>query len=132
LIKRAIVLQDEQLIIREIENHRQRKVEAAAVVAAQPPVVAVPATAGAVVPAGSANRGFSYQSELPGRTASAGDDAGRSLASVAKTAALNAERAAIEQALRQVRWNRRKAALNLGVSYKTLLNRIKECGISRV
>jgi two-component system, NtrC family, response regulator AtoC len=132
LIKRAIVLQDEELIIREIENHRQRKVEAAAVVAAQPPVVAVPATAGAVVPAGSANRGFSYQSELPGRTASAGDDAGRSLASVAKTAALKAERAAIEQTLRQVHWNRRKAAVNLGVSYKTLLNRIKECGISRV
>jgi DNA-binding NtrC family response regulator len=69
---------------------------------------------------------------LPGSTASAGDDAGRSLASVAKTAALKAERAAIEQTLRQVHWNRRKAAVNLGVSYKTLLNRIKECGISRV
>jgi DNA-binding NtrC family response regulator len=68
---------------------------------------------------------------LPG-TASAADDAGRSLASVAKTAALKAERAAIEQALRQVHWNRRKAAVNLGVSYKTLLNRIKWCGISRV
>jgi len=131
LIKRAIVLQDEQPIIREIQNHRQRKVEAAAVVAAQP-VVAVPATAGAVVPAGPANRRFSYQSELPGRTASAGDDAGTSLAAVAKTAALKAERAAIEQALRQVHWNRRKAALNLGVSYKTLLNRIKECGLSGV
>jgi DNA-binding NtrC family response regulator len=29
-----------------------------------------------------------------------------------------------------VRWNRRKAAEHLGVSYKTLLNKIKECGIS--
>ena len=132
MIKRAIILQDEQLVIREIQRHRQRTAEAAAVVAAQPPVVAVPATASAVVPAGSANRGFPCQSELPGSMASAAHEAGRSLASVAKTAALKAERAAIEQTLRQVNWNRRRAAVNLGVSYKTLLNRIKECGISRV
>jgi DNA-binding NtrC family response regulator len=55
-----------------------------------------------------------------------------SLAAVAKAAAMKAERAAIEQTLRQVHWNRRKAAQILGVSYKTLLNKIKECGISRV
>ena len=50
---------------------------------------------------------------------------------VAKAAALKAERAAIEQTLTQVHWNRRKAAQILGVSYKTLLNKIKECRISR-
>ena len=44
---------------------------------------------------------------------------------------MKAERAAIEHTLRQVHWNRRKAAQILGVSYKTLLNKIKECGISR-
>ena len=44
---------------------------------------------------------------------------------------MKAERAAIEQTLGQVHWNRRKAAQILGVSYKTLLNKIKECGISR-
>jgi DNA-binding NtrC family response regulator len=33
--------------------------------------------------------------------------------------------------LQRVPWNRRKAAQQLGVSYKTLLNKIKECGISR-
>ena len=54
-----------------------------------------------------------------------------SLAEVAKSAALKAERAAIEDALHRVHWNRRKAAEQLGVSYKTLLNKIKECGISR-
>ncbi|MGH9307903.1 MAG: helix-turn-helix domain-containing protein, partial [Vicinamibacterales bacterium] len=59
------------------------------------------------------------------------DDKGGSLAAVAKAAAMKAERAAIEQTLRQVHWNRRKAAQLLGVSYKTLLNKIKECGISR-
>jgi DNA-binding NtrC family response regulator len=56
----------------------------------------------------------------------------RNLAEVAKDAAMRAERAAIEEALRQVHWNRRKAAQMLGVSYKTLLNKIKECGISRI
>ena len=56
---------------------------------------------------------------------------GGSLAAVAKAASMKAERAAIEVTLRQVHWNRRKAAQILGVSYKTLLNKIKECGISR-
>jgi DNA-binding NtrC family response regulator len=56
---------------------------------------------------------------------------GRTLADVARAAALKAERAAIEHVLDQVRWNRRKAAQLLGVSYKTLLNKIKECGISQ-
>jgi DNA-binding NtrC family response regulator len=50
---------------------------------------------------------------------------------VAKVAAMKAERVAIEQTLRQVHWNRRKASQILGVSYKTLLNKIKESGISR-
>ena len=59
------------------------------------------------------------------------DEGNSSLASVAKAASIKAERAAIEQTLRQVHWNRRKAAVILGVSYKTLLNKIKECGISR-
>jgi DNA-binding NtrC family response regulator len=44
---------------------------------------------------------------------------------------MKAERAMIEDTLTQVQWNRRRAAEQLGVSYKTLLNKIKECGISR-
>ena len=56
---------------------------------------------------------------------------GSRLADVAKAAALKAERSIIEDTLTQVHWNRRRAAVQLGVSYKTLLNKIKECGISR-
>ena len=56
---------------------------------------------------------------------------GSRLADVAKAAALKAERTILEETLRQVHWNRRRAAEQLGVSYKTLLNKIKECGISR-
>jgi DNA-binding NtrC family response regulator len=58
------------------------------------------------------------------------DGEGRSLLELAKHAAMAAERAAIERTLIAHRWNRRKAARQLGVSYKTLLNKIKECGIS--
>jgi len=43
---------------------------------------------------------------------------------------MKAERDAIEQALVRFRWNRRKTADYLSVSYKTLLNKIKECGIT--
>ena len=50
---------------------------------------------------------------------------------VAREAALNAERAVIADTHKQVHWNRRKAAQLLGVSYKTLLNKIKETGLER-
>jgi len=56
---------------------------------------------------------------------------GRRLSDVAREAALAAERTVISDTLRQVHWNRRKAAQLLGVSYKTLLNKIKETGIER-
>ncbi len=55
---------------------------------------------------------------------------GVDLQMLAKNAALRAEREAIDRALVRFRWNRRKAAQYLNVSYKTLLNKIKECGIS--
>ncbi len=55
---------------------------------------------------------------------------GVDLHSVAKTAALKAEREAIDQTLVRFRRNRRKAAAYLNVNYKTLLNKIKECGIT--
>jgi DNA-binding NtrC family response regulator len=53
------------------------------------------------------------------------------LSEVAREASLAAERTVIAETLRQVHWNRRKAAQLLGVSYKTLLNKIKETGIER-
>jgi DNA-binding NtrC family response regulator len=149
MIKRVVILQDEQLVIREIERNMQRALAAAH---AQ---IAVAAGVGAVaLPVGTIAGGGGYVPPMPPlayapppAAADAASDAGEadeadggeqapeagngSLAAVAKAAAMKAERAAIEQTLRQVHWNRRKAAQILGVSYKTLLNKIKECGISR-
>ncbi len=53
-----------------------------------------------------------------------------SLHTLSRRAALDAERVAIADALARFRWNRRKASEYLNVSYKTLLNKIKECGIT--
>jgi len=134
MIKRVVILQDEHLVIREIERNMQR---VAAVAAAAPAYagIAAPAAIGA-----GPGAPIAYAPPPPLPAVDPGepvedtepvDEGGGSLASVAKAAAMKAERAAIEQTLRQVHWNRRKAAQILGVSYKTLLNKIKECGISR-
>jgi two-component system, NtrC family, response regulator AtoC len=141
MIKRVVILQDEQLVVREIERNRQRTVAATApapavaAFAAMP--VGVPSGYGAPMPplpytAPPVAAVPAEPDEDEGGTEEHAPEPGNgSLATVAKAAAMKAERAAIEQTLRQVHWNRRKAAQILGVSYKTLLNKIKECGISR-
>jgi len=53
------------------------------------------------------------------------------LKEVAKMAQRRAERVYIERVLQQTRWNRRKAAQILDISYKALLYKIKECGLDK-
>jgi DNA-binding NtrC family response regulator len=53
----------------------------------------------------------------------------RSLKEHARLAAREAERALIRQTLEQTRWNRKEAASLLGISYKALLKKIKECDV---
>ena len=140
MIKRVVILQDEQLVVREIQSNMQRAVAQPAMVAAAAPAVAMaaagvmPGVPGSVVPIGISP--FPAPSEPePDESADesepVAEEGGGSLAAVAKAASIKAERAAIEHTLRQVHWNRRKAAQILGVSYTSLLNKIKECGISR-
>jgi two-component system, NtrC family, response regulator AtoC len=136
MIKRVVILQDEQLVAREIEQNMERAAAAPALVGAGAHVAL--AAVGAPLPASVGPIGGPIPSsverpetEEDGDDREPADEASGSLASVAKAAAVKAERAAIEQTLKQVHWNRRKAAQHLGVSYKTLLNKIKECGISR-
>ncbi|HXW08868.1 MAG TPA: sigma-54 dependent transcriptional regulator [Vicinamibacterales bacterium] len=140
MIKRVVILQDEQLVVREIHRNMQRAAAAMAAAASPPPVmapvaVAVPVAVGAMA---GGNGAVPLEAEpamsfpAPSSSEAEVDEGGGSLTAVAKAAAMKAERAAIQQTLRQVHWNRRKAAQILGVSYKTLLNKIKECGISRV
>jgi two-component system response regulator AtoC len=135
MIKRVVILQDEHLVVREIQRSMQRH---ASVQVAAPAPVAVAAAAAVGIPAGvgAVPGGYGGPAVIEDDAAEAGDvaleEGGGSLAAVSKAASVKAERAAIEHTLRVVHWNRRKAAQSLGVSYKTLLNKIKECGISRV
>jgi DNA-binding NtrC family response regulator len=101
MIKRFVVLQDEHLLVTELTRGR------APVMVPAPPPPAVPESTDEVT-----------------------DEVGVSLIDVARQAALAAERAVIAETLRQVQWNRKKAAERLGVSYKTLLNKIRETGLA--
>jgi transcriptional regulator with PAS, ATPase and Fis domain len=124
MMKRLVILQDEQLVIREIARTGKRVAAYAGAAAA-----AGPGSAVAVGPAEPDE--FEIEDEVPVVEEVAAPASASRLADVAKAAATKAERAVIEETLQQVRWNRRRAAEQLGVSYKTLLNKIKECGISR-
>ena len=51
------------------------------------------------------------------------------LKEVGRRFALEVEREAIEHMLQQTGWNRKQAAARLGISYKTLLQKIRDCEI---
>jgi transcriptional regulator with PAS, ATPase and Fis domain len=122
MIKRIVILQDESLVVREMSRTPRSAVAYVAAGVGDPSVVAEEPDD---LEADGADE------EAPPEVPVATAPAGSRLADVAKAAAVKAERAIIEETLKQVRWNRRRAAEQLGVSYKTLLNKIKECGISR-
>jgi two-component system response regulator AtoC len=60
------------------------------------------------------------------------EEAGETIAlrEIGRRAAREAEREALRRVLHQTNWNRKKAAKILEVSYKTLLQKIKECGLT--
>jgi len=160
MVKRLVVLQDEELVLLELARLRQspplivpsvptrvpapaavgsatahapipprdasaarQPVEApAAVPSAEAPQAAPPASSTATAVLDDPDEGSDEEPAAPFPGAV-------DLQALAKAAALKAEREAISQALEHFRWNRRKAARHLNVSYKTLLNKIKECGI---
>ena len=55
----------------------------------------------------------------------------QTLKEIARRAALDAQRDAIRDILERVHWNRAEAARLLGISYKTLLYKIDQCGLAR-
>jgi len=138
MIKRLVILQDEQIAFAEIERNMRRvaSVPAPAAAGVAEPVgvapAAVPATLVKGGPEEEPTPAISPAGDAAGDDpAEPPDGTGGSLAAVARAAAMKAERALIEKTLTRVHWNRRKASQILGVSYKTLLNKIKECAITR-
>jgi two-component system response regulator AtoC len=125
VMKRFVILQDEALLLRELQPV-ERRIHAAAVEtrmpAPEPAAIAAPEQAVRQPEQAEVHAGTNGGASLP----PAGP---QSLAEVARLAMLKAERDLIVPTLRRVHWNRRKAAPLLGISYKTLLNKIKEQGI---
>ena len=154
MMKRFVVLQEEHLILTELLRLRQAGVAGGSPLPAQPatpppaPPLPVrrrrprlPPRRAAARARGTARRcrrrataaiETAADSDLEGADEVVESDGseGVNLQALARTAAMRAEREAIDQALARFRWNRRKAAAYLNVSYKTLLNKMKECGIS--
>jgi two-component system response regulator AtoC len=140
MVKRLVVLQDEQFIVQELarlaaERQAEPPVEVAPAPVAAP--VAVPVAPPVAAPAPVAANGSPVVGDHSDEDEGGGDDDavpaasgdGVNLHELAKAAAMEAEREAINLALTRFRWNRRKTAAYLKVSYKTLLNKMKECGI---
>ena len=135
MMKRFVVLQDESLVLSELAHAKEMAVASHAPVPAPAPApapVPEPAYAGVAQPASEAAAEPMSSIAVSGSAIEGLDSDADSinLQSLARTAAMRAEREAIEQALVRFRWNRRKTAEYLSVSYKTLLNKIKECGIT--
>jgi len=126
MMKRFVVLQDEQFITAELSRLSQSDRSLPAAVRAEVPSPAV-ARPGPAAPGPAADQG---DESGPGPESADDGDAGIDLQALVRASALQVERAAIEQSLERFRWNRRKAAVYLKVSYKTLLNKMKECGIT--
>ena len=103
MVKRIVVLQSEDAIAEEIFGAAASKARLASAQVASAPVPAEPDPAG--------------------------DGSPISLRDIGRKAARDAEREALKRVLYQTNWNRKKAARILEVSYKTLLQKIKETGL---
>ena len=123
-MKRFVILRDESQLLAELSREPDRLTEP--VVPVEPPAPPVAAAEMAARPPAPTPTPVPAAN---GSSANAGGKAAK-LPDLARAAALSAEREAIQSALDHFRWNRRKAAAQLGVSYKTLLNKMKECGIT--
>jgi two-component system, NtrC family, response regulator AtoC len=132
MMKRLVVLQDETLILNDVaraEQAVQGRGAPAGVAATMPLPQALVAANSSLAPVASDVTPDDEATTLASGSESKSSP-GVDLQSLAKSAAMRAEREAISAALERFRWNRRKAAEYLKVSYKTLLNKMRESNIS--
>jgi DNA-binding NtrC family response regulator len=101
LCKRFVIVGSETQILRELSSH------------------GLADTAPAVVLS-------SPQQAITNQSTTVGSATDLSLLEVGRRAAWEAERRAIQQMLESTHWNRREASRRLQVSYKALLNKIKQ------
>ncbi len=132
MMKRLVVLQDEALILAELGRLRHARAAAEhGYPTANPAYTTAPAPRFAPPPPPPSPAPVAVAAPPPEvHTPFVNLADGVNLQELARHAAMGAEKEAIQLALERFRWNRRKTAEYLQVSYKTLLNKMKECGIS--
>jgi len=128
-MKRLIILGNEAQLIAEFQRKRESGQYGAI------PDDAPTGEPGSVPRVRSAGRASAQPSTNDEGGDGGGQDASNfsgkaTLKEVAKIAQRKAEKELIEKVLAQTRWNRRKAALILDISYKALLYKIKDCGLN--
>jgi DNA-binding NtrC family response regulator len=123
MIKRVVILQDEELVVREMAR-RPRSATAYA-------AVGVPGSRAPMLSPGddALEPGRDGLGEADPEVPVATAPAGSKLADVARTAALQAERTIIEDTLRQLQGDLHRSAEQLGIRYRTLLQKIDQLGI---
>ena len=127
-VKRLIILGNEAQLIAEFQRKRENGQYGAI------PDDGPPGDPGPAHRTRAAGRAPSRASDDEGESGAGRDapnPAGKgTLKEVAKIAQRSAEKELIGKVLAQTRWNRRKAAQILDISYKALLYKIKDCGLN--
>ena len=136
LVRRLVVLRDERFVLDEL----------AAGVSRRPAMKVAHSTgsAGGSLPPANQQRGQHAGVSYPPSAGPAAATASSpppaqivpmgaetvSLKDISRQAAMRAEREAISAMLARTNWNKRKAAVRLQISYKALLYKIKDCGLT--
>jgi two-component system response regulator AtoC len=122
LVRRLVVLRDERFVLDELKAAQARRPAASASTAAGP--------AGGALPPANQRPDVPASQPPAAVVPMLGNAETVSLKEIARQAALRAEREAISAMLARTNWNKRKAAARLQISYKALLYKIKDCGLT--
>src|SRR6266404_5821014 len=125
LVRRLVVLRDERFVLDELRAGQARR-------PALQPALQAGSAGGALPPANQGQPRYDpHPSQPPAPVVPMlGSAETVSLKEIARQAALRAEREAISAMLARTNWNKRKAAARLQISYKALLYKIKDCGLT--
>jgi two-component system, NtrC family, response regulator AtoC len=125
LVRRLVVLRDERFVLDELKAAQARR-------PAQAPALQTGSAGGSLPPPNQGQPRHDAQPSQPPASVvpMLGSAETVSLKEIARQAALRAEREAISAMLARTNWNKRKAAARLQISYKALLYKIKDCGLT--
>src|SRR5256885_4916068 len=125
LVRRLVVLRDDRFVLDELHATAARRPASQTQPQSGPAAGALPpADQGIPQPARGHSPPPAPAGQLDGKAGAV------SLKGIFRQAALRAEREAISAMLARTNWNKRKAAARLQISYKALLYKIKDCGLT--